>query len=362
MRRILLPAALVALLSVSALQDQRLKAARGIVPDTATTAMRADVPPMVSFATVALGGFRGVIADLLWLRVCDMQEENRFIELMQLSEWITTLEPGNGEVWAYHAWNLAYNVSIMHTRAEDRWRWVNAGISLLRDRGIPLNPSDARIRRELAWILLHKVGGDSDAAAPFYRQTLRAQIAPLLTADGRPPADGDAARCDGLRALGLLPARMREIDARFGAVDWRLSAAQALYWALEGLDRAGQRERLQCRRIAYQALLSMLRGGYGMGSAADSRDPLHAPNPRLLEGTIAFLEETLREHPFRGVRAAITGAYIDGVHLSLRAGDVAKARDYYDRIRAVCNENATPPPFDDFVQGRASVDWPSLLP
>ena len=50
-------------------------------------------PALVTLATVALGGFRGVAADMLWLRAGRLQEQRRFVELVQLSEWITALEP-----------------------------------------------------------------------------------------------------------------------------------------------------------------------------------------------------------------------------------------------------------------------------
>ena len=33
------------------------------------------LPPMVAFTTVALGGFRGLLADLLWLRAGALQDE-----------------------------------------------------------------------------------------------------------------------------------------------------------------------------------------------------------------------------------------------------------------------------------------------
>ena len=41
-------------------------------------------PPLVAFTTVALGGFRGILADVLWLRAIRMQEEGNYFELVQL--------------------------------------------------------------------------------------------------------------------------------------------------------------------------------------------------------------------------------------------------------------------------------------
>ena len=36
-----------------------------------------NAPPMLAFTTVALGGFRGLIANYLWLRANQMQEQGR---------------------------------------------------------------------------------------------------------------------------------------------------------------------------------------------------------------------------------------------------------------------------------------------
>ena len=38
------------------------------------------LPPMVAFTTVALGGFRGLLADLLWLRAGALQEDGKYFE------------------------------------------------------------------------------------------------------------------------------------------------------------------------------------------------------------------------------------------------------------------------------------------
>jgi hypothetical protein len=319
----------------------------------------ADVPPMLVFATVALGGFRGVIADLLWLRAARMQEEGRFVELVQLSEWITALEPDNGEVWAYHAWNLAYNVSVMMTRPDDRWRWVQNGIDLLRDNGVRLNPSNAQVRRELAWFFQHKLGTDMDVAAPTYRREWARTVATYLAPDGSPPEPDSLNAAEIKDALAIDPDTMRAIDQRFGGLDWRVPCSHAVYWALEALERASDRERLACRRVAYQSLIMMIRGdGRLVGDPEDEDFVFHAtPNEALLDGTVAFLEETNSEHEFRGVRMAFAGLLLEGVRIDTRWGRDAAARAKYARATRLFESPALLPSFDDYVAGRADVDW-----
>ena len=131
-----------------------------------------NAPPMVAFTTVAFGGFRGLIADLLWLRAAGLQEEGNYFELVQLSDWITKLEPRFTAVWAYHAWNQAYNISVLFSEPADRWRWVSNGMKLLRDEGLKYNPGDARLLYELGWIFQHKMGTDTDQAHMYYKRCL----------------------------------------------------------------------------------------------------------------------------------------------------------------------------------------------
>ena len=100
----------------------------------------------------ALGGLRSIAAEVIWFRMDRLQDEGRYVELAQLANALAAMEPHTQEVWSYAAWNLAYNVSVMMTTSEDRWRWVAAGLELLRDRGIALNPRSPELHRELAWM------------------------------------------------------------------------------------------------------------------------------------------------------------------------------------------------------------------
>ena len=117
-----------------------------------------NMPPLVAFTTVALGGFRGILADVLWMRAGTLQDEGRYFELVQLSDWIVKLQPRSPAIWAYHAWNMAYNISALMSAPAERWRWVRNGLVLLRDEGMVYNPGSARLHQELAWMFLHKLG------------------------------------------------------------------------------------------------------------------------------------------------------------------------------------------------------------
>jgi len=141
-----------------------------------------NAPPSLAFATVAMGAFRGLVVDVLWMRADKLKEEGQFFDARQLAEWITALQPRFAAVWEFHAWNMAYNISVAipASQPEQRWRWVKNGYELLRDKGIPLNPKAINLYRELGRIFQHKIGDVADDAHKYYKLQLALAIEPLL--------------------------------------------------------------------------------------------------------------------------------------------------------------------------------------
>jgi hypothetical protein len=145
-----------------------------------------NAPPSLAFATVAMGAFRGLVVDVLWMRADRLKEEGQFFDAKQLAEWITVLQPRFAQVWEFQAWNMAYNISVAipAEQPDQRWQWVKNGYELLRDRGIPLNPKSILLYRELAFIFQHKIGGVTDDDHKYYKLQLALSMEPLLgTAD-----------------------------------------------------------------------------------------------------------------------------------------------------------------------------------
>ncbi len=128
-----------------------------------------NMPPMEAMATVALGSFRGLLADAAWYRATQLHQAGRHHEADQLARWITTLQPRFGQVWVFQGWNMAYNISVTKQTAEERWEWVNKGIRLVRDKGIPYNESNVLLYKELAWWFFHKIGQYSDDMHWYYK-------------------------------------------------------------------------------------------------------------------------------------------------------------------------------------------------
>ena len=145
-----------------------------------------NLPPTLAFTTVVLGGFRGLIANVLWVRAMQMQEDGKFFEMAQLGDWITKLQPHADHVWRVTAWNMSYNISVKFDGIETpyvRWHWVKRGIELIRDGGLKYNPHSAHLYHELAWHFQHKVGHNLDDAHRFYKSAWCAEMMhdPALT-------------------------------------------------------------------------------------------------------------------------------------------------------------------------------------
>jgi len=142
-----------------------------------------NIPPSLIFAAATTGAFRGLVVDILWMRADKLKEEGQFFDARQLAELITILQPRFASVWEFHAWNMAYNISVAipANQADQRWRWVKNGYELLRDEAIDkYKLKNITLYRELGRIFQHKIGGVSDDAHKYYKLQLALAMEPLL--------------------------------------------------------------------------------------------------------------------------------------------------------------------------------------
>jgi len=139
-----------------------------------------NAPPELELATKVLGGFRGILADVLWLRSQQMMMDSRYFEMVQLHDWISYLEPHIAEVWLYSSWNMAYNISVEMKTPEERWYWVKKGIELLRDKGIEWNQNCAELYWQLGYFYSHKIGAPVDYQHKFYKKQLALEMWDVL--------------------------------------------------------------------------------------------------------------------------------------------------------------------------------------
>jgi hypothetical protein len=228
-----------------------------------------NAPPVLAFTTVALGGFRGLIANALWMRLNDLQLDDKYFEMVQLADWITKLQPHMVAVWQFQAWNMAYNISVKFKDHEDRWHWVKRGVELLRDDGLKYNPNETRLYRDLSWLFQHKIGANLDDAHMLYKLRWAQEMQNVL--GGRPnfaelmnPTTPEwKERARKLRDVYKMdPKIVQEVDQEYGPFDWRLPDGQAVYWAELGRRNARPEDQETLRRSIYQSLQQMgFRGG-----------------------------------------------------------------------------------------------------
>lgn len=129
-----------------------------------------NMPPWIAFSSVALGGFKSLLVNTLWVRIFDLQENDRYFELLQMSDWLTDLQPDMTNTWKFQVWNISYNVLARFTKPKDRYRWLKQGIRLLRDKAIFYNPKNVELYNELALLYELKMSLDHDVYHLSYKK------------------------------------------------------------------------------------------------------------------------------------------------------------------------------------------------
>jgi hypothetical protein len=281
-----------------------------------------NAPPVLAFTTVALGGFRGLISNLLWIRANDLQLDDKFFEATQLADWITKLEPTFPSVWIFQGWNMAYNISVKFKDFPDRWRWVENGIELLRDEGLRYNPNNVDIYRELGWFFQHKMGANLDDANMYYKSQWAGEMKNFWGPNGtnfslllNPP--DEAARTNAIlfrEKYKLDAAFAKAVDERYGPFDWRLPEAHAIYWGARGLaaarenpDKVNADDLIKLRRIIYQSMLQAFHHGRIISSPFSKAYSI-GPNLDLVPQVNAAYETLGAEETDSSQRAGILRA------------------------------------------------------
>ena len=341
-KRFLLIGAIVASLVASGFLQRGLNRDREAMGITRTTVI-SNAPPVLAFTTVALGAFRGLIANALWIRATEMQEEGKYFEAVQLADWITKLQPHSDAPWIFQAWNMAYNISVKFPDPNDRWLWVQRGIELLRDDGLKYNPNKALMYRELAWFFQHKMGANLDDAHLVYKGQWAAKMNALIPG-GRPdyPAlldpktpEQKAVVKELVEKYKLDPRMMQRVDATYGPLDWRLPETHAIYWGMVGIDNSPAQDKMPLRRTIYQPMLASLHHGRVVTNRLTGSFDLR-PNLEMIPNALKAYEDAIAAEP-EGNRDNIARAnrnfLKDAVYFLYANNREAEAQKWYNYIR-----------------------------
>ena len=310
-------------------------------------------PPELVLVTTALGGFRGIIVDYLWIRAMELKLSGEFFELVQIYDWIGKMQPRMEMVWVHNAWNMAYNISVKLPSGEERWIWIKRGIELLRDEGLKYNPRSSLLYRELAWIYLHKIGNIYDEFHWHYKMKLFDEMEEVLGEGGSPPSaiESGGELAERLRKeLKLEPERMLELTEIYGPLDWRLPQPHALYWLTKGLEVSGEEPTLKHERLILHAVISLFESGRIVRTEAGFI--LAEPDFRFLDSVDRIYGELSEKY---GRESGLASAHEDflqsAVMLLYTYGQNRRAIDCYRRLRKL-KPNAYSLPFEDYVFAR----------
>ncbi|MHC4985300.1 MAG: hypothetical protein ACYTFO_04000 [Planctomycetota bacterium] len=130
------------------------------------------------------GGLRALVFNYAWIRSQQQHMAGRHYDARQLAELACRLMPTFPGVWAFHAWNMAWNISVTTHTDQERWHWVQQGLKLLRDDAIPHNRKALLLYKELGWIFFFKMGQGLDESHRYYKRRWAAEMQHLL---GAPP-------------------------------------------------------------------------------------------------------------------------------------------------------------------------------
>jgi hypothetical protein len=336
-----------------------------------------NAPPVLAFTTVALGGFRGLIANILWVRASELQENDRYFEMVQLADWITKLQPHFTTVWVHQAWNMSYNISVKFTEPSDRWQWVRRGIEILRDEGLKYNPKEPLIYRELAWHFQHKMGANLDDAHNYYKYVWAEEMNDLLGSGHpdfaslmNPETEEQKERVRILREhYKLDPRWMKEVDDRYGPLEWRLPETHAIYWAVVGLEMSKGDQRkaedlMQLRRVIFQSMQLAFHRGRLIFPDREGREFIYGPNLEIVEQVSRSYEEMMdaepdkRDHIGTGHRNFLrTAVYFLYTHNRMNAAEewfqILKDKYPHERHPDVPPEDLS---LDDYALARVEED------
>ena len=134
----------------------------------------------------ALGGFRGLAANVLMWQAHGAWEEQQWVRVRSALELATLLQPRVALFWDLASWHLAWNAAVAAERfagepSETRRRiqarkWIEAGRDLL-ERGTRAVPEKALLFQRLGDLYWQRLG-DYASAAACYREALAKGDAP----------------------------------------------------------------------------------------------------------------------------------------------------------------------------------------
>jgi hypothetical protein len=161
--------ALALLLALVPLQESIHKARPSLFdPDrTVRRASAISIGPTPA-VIAALGGFRNVAADLLWLKAERVWHGGDWWAMLPILDAVTELDPHFILAWQVYGWHAAYNLHAESETRVDRRYWLGKGVAVL-EQAVEANPDNWEMIFELGWTLYDRAHEPWRASEYFLR-------------------------------------------------------------------------------------------------------------------------------------------------------------------------------------------------
>ncbi|MDD5261538.1 MAG: hypothetical protein PHD76_06770 [Methylacidiphilales bacterium] len=169
--------------------EQRMAAERRVTMGGSDLAMNFQLRDSLGqgLSVAALGGFRGLAANFLWISLTGAWEEKQWTRVRTLAELAVLMQPRVVFFWEMGAWQLAWNASIdaeqsgrtggIESGNRDSRMWIEAGRRML-ERGIETIPERYELYRALAMLYQDRCK-DYVQAAHYYELASQRPGAPV---------------------------------------------------------------------------------------------------------------------------------------------------------------------------------------
>lgn len=152
----------------------------------------------------------------------------------------------------------------------------------------------------------------------------------------------------------LDPAEMRELDKRFGGLEWRLPEAHGLYWAVRGVEVAPKGDTsihtLNNDRVMLHALESNFERGQIL-TIASNGIPLTKPNPNVIPPLKEYWEMLEQRYP--GDKIPLESGYLSFLRSAVRIlylfNRKQQAAEYYRMLQKRRPDFLDRPTVEEFV-------------
>ncbi len=142
---------LAALLAGAAVCHDRAQARRE-PGDEAREALARVLTPGEMAAATLLGGFRSIAVDILWVRLLQGLEEQRFEDLPPLYAALEALLARSTGLAIALADQQAFDIpQLLRHRPDERWAWIRRGLETL-ERGLARHPGSPELLREAEFV------------------------------------------------------------------------------------------------------------------------------------------------------------------------------------------------------------------